>query len=569
MATYYVDAVNGIDSNNGTSAGTAWKTVASASGRTFGADAQLLFKRGQTFRGLFVMNSANGSSGHPVIVGAYDTGADPIISGGFNLGSTGQWTASGNIWHTAAITGSPYDMGMVLWGDGYTNRGVKKASAGACAANGNWFYDMAAHVMYIYSDSGTNPATRWGTGLEATQKFNTGMDVNCSIGNGSSFITVQNIAFKNYGYHVMLLFGSVHDIIFDACTFQNGGGGQDGTGSYSGSDGYGIELWTNQNLNISNITIKNCMFRDLEDYGVSFQTDGSSTNTFSNIAIYKNTFWRCGGGAVEIWMNASGTQTGSNLTVAHNTCYECGMGSFMTNQYPYVFTVTGSTNATFSNCKWVNNLMTGLADPGKAWWVARPAILSNWTINKNVYYPSLTYFCNTGSNQSWATWRGLGGSPDANSYSTTDPLLNNPANGNFTPTASSICVNNGVDAGLGLSYLGSSWDIGAYEYDFGAPPPVITGLTPNSGGTTGSTTVTITGTNLTGATTVNFGNISATGVVVQSATTIVCNSPVHAAGVIDVTVITAGGTSSTSGTGNDYTYTQSPLPGKFCPFKKI
>ncbi len=39
-----------------------------------------------------------------------------------------------------------------------------------------------------------------------------------------------------------------------------------------------------------------------------------------------------------------------------------------------------------------------------------------------------------------------------------------------------------------------------------------------------------------------------------NATTITCVSPAHAVGVVDVTVTTPAGTSSTAGTGNDYTY---------------
>jgi hypothetical protein len=54
--------------------------------------------------------------------------------------------------------------------------------------------------------------------------------------------------------------------------------------------------------------------------------------------------------------------------------------------------------------------------------------------------------------------------------------------------------------------------------------------------------------------TVAFGASAATGVVVESATTITAISPAHAESVVDVTVTTPAGTSSTEGTGNNYTY---------------
>lgn len=88
------------------------------------------------------------------------------------------------------------------------------------------------------------------------------------------------------------------------------------------------------------------------------------------------------------------------------------------------------------------------------------------------------------------------------------------------------------------------------------PAPSVTSLSPTGGPTLGGTTVTITGTNLSGATAVSFGSTPATSFAVDSATQITALAPAHTAGTVDVTVTTPGGTSSTTGTGNDYTYTK-------------
>jgi IPT/TIG domain len=90
------------------------------------------------------------------------------------------------------------------------------------------------------------------------------------------------------------------------------------------------------------------------------------------------------------------------------------------------------------------------------------------------------------------------------------------------------------------------------------PAPTVTAVSPTTGTTAGGTSVTITGTDLTGATAVNFGADAATGVVVVDATTITCNSPAHAAGTVDVTVTTPGGTSATS-SADQFTYV-APAP---------
>ena len=79
-----------------------------------------------------------------------------------------------------------------------------------------------------------------------------------------------------------------------------------------------------------------------------------------------------------------------------------------------------------------------------------------------------------------------------------------------------------------------------------ASPPVVTSVSPNSGRTTGGTSVTITGTGFTGATAVSFGGTPAASFMVNSATQIIAISPAHAAGTVDITVTTPSGTSAVS-----------------------
>ena len=53
-----------------------------------------------------------------------------------------------------------------------------------------------------------------------------------------------------------------------------------------------------------------------------------------------------------------------------------------------------------------------------------------------------------------------------------DPLMTDPANGDFTLQVTSPCINAGVDVGLTEDYAGNPIvglpDIGAYEYPGGA-----------------------------------------------------------------------------------------------------
>jgi hypothetical protein len=84
-------------------------------------------------------------------------------------------------------------------------------------------------------------------------------------------------------------------------------------------------------------------------------------------------------------------------------------------------------------------------------------------------------------------------------------------------------------------------------------PPTITGLNPSKGPTPGGTVVTITGTNLSGATEVKFGSISGTGLTPINATQLKATAPAQAAGAVDVSVTTVGGTSANTAADN-YTY---------------
>lgn len=102
--------------------------------------------------------------------------------------------------------------------------------------------------------------------------------------------------------------------------------------------------------------------------------------------------------------------------------------------------------------------------------------------------------------------------------------------------------------GTGTSYaVGATYstDAALTLYAKWTTLPTVTGISPASGITAGGTSVTITGTNFTGATTVTIGGSAATGVSVDSATTITAVTSTGTAGAKNVVVTTPAG----SGTG--------------------
>jgi ELWxxDGT repeat protein len=99
------------------------------------------------------------------------------------------------------------------------------------------------------------------------------------------------------------------------------------------------------------------------------------------------------------------------------------------------------------------------------------------------------------------------------------------------------------------------------SFTFNTPPtPTVTGRSPTSGGSGGGTGVIVTGTGFTTTAGVSFGGVAATAFVVNSDTQLtVLSPPANAVATVDITVTTAGGTSSTSAA-DQFTYVAAATP---------
>nr|WP_269330251.1 IPT/TIG domain-containing protein [Kineosporia babensis] len=96
--------------------------------------------------------------------------------------------------------------------------------------------------------------------------------------------------------------------------------------------------------------------------------------------------------------------------------------------------------------------------------------------------------------------------------------------------------------------------------------PEVTGVSPDSGSSAGGTAVTISGTGFTSGSVVKFGATTATtGFQFISPTEVRVTSPAGAAGVVNVSVTTDGGVSSTTGTRDDFRYVGTPTISALAP----
>ena len=155
-ATTYYFAANGNDANNGTSTTTPWKTIAKFNSvfASKSAGDNFLFNRGDVFYGRLNI-TRSGASGSPITIGAYGSGALPVISGFVAVTS---WTNLGsNIWESTSTVSTASYINMV------TVNGVNTAM-GRFPNTGFYTYQSYVGNTSITSSSLTG-STNW-TGAE-------------------------------------------------------------------------------------------------------------------------------------------------------------------------------------------------------------------------------------------------------------------------------------------------------------------------------------------------------------------------------------------------------------------
>lgn len=259
-ATYYVHTTIGQDNNDGLSETTTWKTIAKVNASIFSPGDQILFKRGEIWRETLVPPSS-GALGHPIVFGAYGTGAQPILKGS-NVVSNWQANVSFPYVWKALVTTEP----KVLLFEGV--RGQKKTSVSTLSSERDWFWD--SNTLYVYATS--NPDTLYiSYGVEAMAR-NHGI-----YAFGKSHITIQDLNITG-GNSYPIIFawnGAGSNIIVQRCT-----------ASYGGNTG----IWFVQNHateKVINILVDSCTVFENGNSGICFDK-GINTVTVSNNIVHHN-----------------------------------------------------------------------------------------------------------------------------------------------------------------------------------------------------------------------------------------------------------------------------------------
>lgn len=153
---YYVDDLNGNDASDGKSANTAWKTDAKVNTVTFAPGSQILFKAGGTFSGqLHPLGS--GSSGSPIIISSYGSGARPLIQGNGVANGT-VYLNNQSYWEIRNLEITNYQsseeggVSLATWEQNNTNNYANAPTAQPEASNAN---SLKLGVFVTEQDLGT------------------------------------------------------------------------------------------------------------------------------------------------------------------------------------------------------------------------------------------------------------------------------------------------------------------------------------------------------------------------------------------------------------------------------
>lgn len=359
--------------------------------------------------------------------------------------------------------------------------GTLESDIVSLSAAREWYW--ASNVLYVYSTS--DPDTAYTSpGIEASNR------VRCIYGDNKDYITIENLDLKHANSSGIKPHNGSDNWIVDTCDLHDNGH-------------FGILVFESNNC-----TIKDCTIHDqvLEEgiYIDSETADSNDGTIIENCIIYDN--YENGIYVHGTTGNGIGT---TGVIIRYNHIYGNdssgggnGNGIQITDVdgvdiYYNLLDDNGLREVTFAGSQNIgvyNNVINNVADSGY------PVVNNNGcttginiknniiqtsdndvtlikiqnsgaaTIDNNCYYSSGNYnnawHWNATDYDTFAAWK-TGSSQDANSVNS-DPLMTDPANGDFTLQATSPCVDAGTNVSLTRDYAGDPvpqgvTDIGAYE----------------------------------------------------------------------------------------------------------
>jgi len=217
---YYVNALEGSDSNSGTSKTEAWKTINKVNTYSFKPGDIIYFKKGQTFNGQLVLSGINGTSDNPITFTSYGTtGSEedkkPVIS----VLTTQKWSD----WTKVKTNIYKRNMSSIrrLGQDGkeilkavkinYSTFARVENAADPLNSQFRWHHNGSG-ILYLYSETNPNNSyftyTKSPTGIRVSNSSHLIIDGLYIKGGGagvliadSSYITIKNCKMGEYSVY--------------------------------------------------------------------------------------------------------------------------------------------------------------------------------------------------------------------------------------------------------------------------------------------------------------------------------------------------------------------------------
>ncbi len=294
-ATYYVDSVSGNDlSADPTSSSTPWRTVAKVNSSTFNPGDFVLFKAGGEWRESLTFPSS-GTSGNPITIGKYGTGANPVFNGSDVI------TNSNFIVYDGPNNTYKYNVALSVEGTQPPSTAVWENNvmllpvatlAAATSTPGSSYYDSVGRFFYVHSSNASpNPLTN-GFTYEVSSRGNIVKD---KIDRSSSWLVFQEIdVVKSYtNLSAMIIYGS--NIVVKNCNYYDNA---NHSLSFYGSNNLGVDLFAKNNAGgtflFYNIYATGNIFRRvhvLDTFGkaVGVQTHGGANGNIVEDSLFNFT----------------------------------------------------------------------------------------------------------------------------------------------------------------------------------------------------------------------------------------------------------------------------------------
>jgi hypothetical protein len=378
-ATYYVDATGGLDVSDGRSARNAWQTLAKVNASSFSPGDQILFKRGEIFRGQLVPPSS-GTVSQPILFGAYGAGGDnPVLQGSLPLSLSFGWVtlSSPQVWRS--VQTFSLDVGAVYYDANSADAltvGAKRWSAAALSLQGDFYWDQTSQQLQVYSS--THPVSLYSKGIEAAISRPV-----VSIVNQENLV-LQGLSVRFGGGHGLQVSHSKRVTVRE-CDLRYLGGGDltgDGTQTRAGSGVFST-------ASIEALLVERTRLAEI--FGAALSVQVSEGGTQKDLLYRNNLLWNLGLAGLEVVNQSLTSGELSSLRYENNTGFQLGKGW---SESLYEGTLGGmhlrldSLPATSSVIRIRNNIFAG----GKVGaWIGSPAS-TQWgksgllTLDSNLYF---------------------------------------------------------------------------------------------------------------------------------------------------------------------------------------